>query len=109
MIDLFLLEIQLKNNYKIGKSKIHGKGVISTKEIEPNQFINISMTTYKGKLKINHFGKYLNHSNNPNAETRLDNNIYKTYSIKHISIGDEIIVDYTIHKDVVKQPEKGWK
>jgi len=103
------MDSKLTKNFKIEKSNIHGKGVIATKDIESGDLINIAI--YKDKDGTYHstrFGGYINHSYSPNAITRNEGDLYKTYAEKKINSGDEITVDYTINRDL-EQPSPEWK
>ena len=110
MIDNYLIEIQLNNNYKIDKSNIHGNGVISTQRISKGEFINIALVPNNVNWpETTNFGKYLNHSKTPNAVTKLEkDNVYRTYCSVDINSDDEITVDYTINPEL-EQPLPGWK
>lgn len=95
--------------FEIAKSKIHGVGVISKRTYEPGDLIGIAL--YWGEKhypQTTTFGANINHSYSPNAETRNEGEYYKTYAIEKIFPGDEIVVDYTVNKDL-EQPEDDWK
>jgi hypothetical protein len=95
--------------FSIEKSKIHGVGVISKRVYEPGDLIGIALYWSRKSYPLTTtFGANINHSYSPNAETRNEGEYYKTYAIKRIDVGDEIVVDYTINKDL-EQPEDGWK
>lgn len=92
------------NNYEIGPSKIHGNGVISKDNFYPGSFINTALIDWQ----TTEFGAHLNHSDFPNARTRKEGDgLFRTYAIATIKPGDEIVVDYTVNKDL-EQPEDGW-
>lgn len=99
----------LISNFEIGKSSIHGDGVISTKELQASEFINLAI--YKGQdgsFHTTRFGGYLNHSTNPNAITNKDGDNYLTYAGKRINDGEEITVDYTKNLEL-EQPQADWE
>lgn len=98
------VEFDLIPNFNIGKSKIHGNGVLASKFIKQGDFINTAII----KNHCTRFGAYLNHSDFPNAETRKEGDVYKTYSLVDINRDDEITVDYRRNKDL-EQPYPGWK
>jgi hypothetical protein len=103
------MDDKLIKNFKIDNSNIHGKGVIATKEIEPGTKINVAL--FKGKEKGYHttkFGAYINHSSDPNAKTKFEEDQYVTYSEKKINPGDEITVDYKVNPDL-EQPDPSWE
>lgn len=97
-MDEFILD-----NYEIKDSDIDGKGVFAIQAFKPNEFINIALVGQK----TTHFGKFLNHSDFPNAKTKKGENNYRTYALNPIKAGEEITVDYTVNKDL-EQPESGW-
>jgi len=100
------IDSNLIQNFKIVKSNIHGSGVIATKEIEPNELINIAI--YKdGEYHCTKFGAYMNHSYSPNAITKHEDDRYITYAEKKINPGDEILVDYTVNPEL-EQPDPSW-
>ena len=95
----------------IKKSQIHGEGIISNKSFNPGDLIDLAFIkiyntgdVYKD-WRITPFGRHLNHSYNPNAET---NESYETRAIKKIEPGDEIVVDYRIRTEL-EQPQENWK
>jgi SET domain-containing protein len=104
----FLKENINQKNYSIKKSKINGYGVFSNNKFKKYEFINEHGRMIEKKFNITEFGSYLNHSNNPNAETKIEDNIYKTYALKEINPNDEITLDYTNRKEL-EQPKKDWK
>ena len=101
------MDASLDDNFKIGKSDIHDKGVIATTELSPGDRINTAIfknIIYHGTK----FGSYLNHSYNPNAITKDEGDRYVTYCQKPIKPGDEITVDYTVNPEL-EQPDPSWK
>jgi len=95
-------------NFIVATSKIHGVGVISKKKYSPGDLIGIAL--YRGEKsypQTTYFGAHLNHSDEPNAETKNEDKYYKTYAIKNISPNDEICVDYTVNQDL-EQPKDDW-
>lgn len=118
-----LLEFIFKKkpkDYEIKKSPIHGKGVFAVREYKKGERIDIHALEFVDQPNIEmlftDFGLYLNHSNTPNAETRIEKNElegnptkeYITYAIKSIKSEDEITLDYRKRKEL-EQPQKGWK
>jgi len=99
----------LIKNFKIDNSDIHGKGVFATKDISPGEKINIAL--FKGDEKRYHttrFGAHINHSSEPNAETKYEEDQYVTYCEKEIKPGDEITIDYKVNPSL-EQPESSWE
>jgi len=100
------MDSNLIQNFKIDKSNIHGSGVIATKEIEPEEVINIAI--YKNIVyHCTRFGAHINHSYSPNAITKDKGDRYITYAVKKINPGDEISVDYTVNPEL-EQPDPSW-
>lgn len=98
-------------NFKIKDSGIHGKGVFATKKIKKGEHINVALYKVKGEddwHDTTQFGAFLNHSYEPNARTRYEGNLYRTYAVSNIEPDDEITVDYTKNKDL-EQPGDDWK
>lgn len=100
-------------NYFIGKSKIHGKGVMAAVPIKANEFINTAMVTLKSRdgnefFEVTYFGSFINHSYTPSAIIRITNGDYNVYASKDLEPGDEITLDYTTVPNI-KQPKSNWK
>ena len=114
MLGVYLefIQLELNSNFEIGKSSIHGNGVIATKFIKNGSFINKAMCRVIEKdlvkHKVTYFGSFLNHSYKPNAELREKDTEYDTYALCDINPGDEITVDYTTCDDI-QQPKPNWK
>lgn len=111
----FLKENINTDNYEIKKSDIHGNGSFSKRNFREGDFINNAIigtghqtTKLDSDFKTTTFGTYLNHSNRPNAITKFEDGVYKTYAIIDIKPNEEITVDYTQNEEL-EQPEKGWK
>ena len=81
--------------FRVGTSRIEGKGLLATADIEAGEFICASRI--RGKRTP--AGRYLNHSGRPNAEMVNDGDIY-VRALRDISgsrggqDGEEITVDY---------------
>ena len=95
----------------IKKSQIHGEGVIANKSFNPGDLIDIAFIKIYNSgdvvkdFRITQFGRHLNHSSSPNAET---NESYEIHATKKIEPGEEISVDYRIRTEL-EQPQEGWK
>jgi len=98
---------ELKPNFKIGNSDIHGKGAIATCNIEPGEMINVALYRGDGNYHTTRFGSHINHSYSPNAITKDEGDKYVTYADKKINAGDEIVVDYTVNPEL-EQPDPNW-
>jgi hypothetical protein len=100
--------------YQIGKSKIHGKGIILTKNVKKDEIIFV----FKGKevhytggewhhnpnrLQIGYArwiepkpdaaGAFLNHACSPSAGVRGKNTIV---AIRNLKAGEEVTIDYAL-------------
>ena len=112
----FLYESEdLIPNFKVGPSKIHGKGVFATKQFKSGEFINNGLlpTGKPGPLNdktfyATDFGKFVNHSYTPNASLEFEDDAYKVYAMRDIEPGEELTSDYTQTKGL-KQPKPDWK
>ena len=109
LLEQFYLD-DLKDNYEIKKSSIHGVGAFSKTKFNKGDFINthIFPLIKGGDLHVTSFGKKLNHSNTPNAISKKgEDGCYKVYATSDINPGDEITIDYKVNRDL-EQPRKHW-
>jgi hypothetical protein len=107
LLEQFYLD-DLKDNYEIKKSSIHGVGAFSKTKFNKGDFINTHILPKGEDLHVTSFGKKLNHSNTPNAISKKgEDGCYKVYSTSDINPGDEITIDYKVNKDL-EQPHKHW-
>ena len=85
----------MKPKYKIGKSDINGKGIICTVKIEIQEFIAIGIKLKKGKVpNVSRMGRFVNHSDIPNAILLKQNGNYEVIARKIINPKDEITISY---------------
>ena len=82
--------------YKVGKSKIEGEGLFTSKALKENELIGLAHLNNEPTEVV---GKYHNHSDNPNAYSVKIKNKRFIYALRDLKPGEEITVDYT------KQPE----
>lgn len=75
---------------KIGKSKIHGKGLFTTKNIKRS----VKICLVIDRQNIIYPAKYINHSEYPNCILYQINNKYYLYSFKHILPNQELTINY---------------
>lgn len=96
----------LINNFEVRPSPIHGDGAFSKVSLKKGDFVNTHM---RPGTKITRFGRYLNHSYDPNAlsQKKADGS-YLVIAIKDIQPGVEITLDYTKNQEL-EQPQEGWK
>ena len=94
------------NKYKVGKSKIQGKGVFSKQDLKPGDYIGKVHTInelYKD-YDFTDLGRNHNHSENPNAQNTLIGNERHLFAIKPIKKGEELTTNYRLQPDL-EQPE----
>jgi SET domain-containing protein len=96
------------DNWNIATSKIHGVGILASKTLPPNSFVDIAIDSQN---EITKFGSKLNHSWNPTSRLIYSRGTktYDIYTIKQINKGDEITVDYTFTPDFIVKPDVRWK
>jgi hypothetical protein len=92
--------------YKVGKSKIQGKGVFSKQDLNPGDYIGKAHTINKlyTDYDFTDLGKNHNHSDSPNVQNVLIGNERHFVAIKPIKKGQEITTDYRLQPDL-EQPE----
>jgi len=85
----------------IKKSLIHGLGLFAIENIDKDTELGIS------HIKDNRFlhgyirtslGGFFNHSSTPNCEAIYDNDFIKLKTLSIVNLGDEMTVDYNLHK-----------
>ena len=84
-------------NWKIGESKIHGKGVLLTKHTPKGHNMGTCLTNHPtGGFHISqHLGKWINHSDQPNCVmVQVNPNKYSLITIKNIPKGGEATMSY---------------
>lgn len=106
--------------FEVKPSTIHGQGVFSTENYEPNQeiFLIISKndlpddTPVKEKFPISDLGLKVNHCSNLdkiNVHLVEKEDGWYLHSKTTISVGDELIVDYNNNRPwFIKPAEDGW-
>ena len=94
-----LKEILTENidNLYIDKSDIHGDGLFSNIDVLSDETFAIigDSTLLPNEEAVNEYGSYINHSDNPNVVVKIIEPNIVLHSIEPISVGDEIVVDYT--------------
>jgi hypothetical protein len=94
----------MKLKTKIGKSEIHGKGLMAGKDLKPGENLGVS---HVDNWPTKDIGENYNHSDNPNAMSKNVGNKKIVVPIKKLKKGDEITVDYRTNPEL-EQPE-GFK
>ena len=77
----------------IGRSSLHGLGLIATEDIPAGCSLGTSHYKIKEELKRTPLGGFINHSNNPNCF--IDND-YSLYTVQPIKKGEELTVYYRL-------------
>jgi SET domain-containing protein len=85
-----------RQKYLIGKSKIHGLGVIAKTNIGEKEIIDVGIDFWVGLFPYvtPDFGSYINHCRNANTKLIYLNNKYYVFSLKKINRGEEITINY---------------
>jgi SET domain-containing protein len=95
------------NTLFIAKSKIHGFGLFASKYFHENDII-VPNCINNNTQKISYFGKYINHSLNPNTTLWYENNMYHVIAIKTINPYEEILADYNFTPYFINKPKPNW-
>jgi SET domain-containing protein len=85
----------------IKKSAIHGLGLFATEEIKDGVELGISHVKddrfLHGYIRTS-LGGFFNHSTTPNCKAVYDNDFIKIKTLSIVNSGDEITVNYSLHK-----------
>ena len=85
----------------IKKSTIHGLGLFATEEIKEGVELGISHVKddrfLHGYIRTS-LGGFFNHSTTPNCKAIYENDFIKIRTLSTVNCGDEITVDYALHK-----------
>lgn len=98
----------LPSNVTIKKSRIHGLGLFSTKDIPKESDLGI---THVKDNRFSHgyirtpLGGFLNHSRNPNCKATYQGDFINILTITDINSGEEITVNYLKH-DWIKETDE---
>ena len=87
-------------------SEINGIGVFTPMGLEKNQFVGVGHVFYKGFWYMTAHGNY-NHSENPNCDVEVDDNVLVMRANKDIKHGEELTVDYR-EQQFLEQPMGDW-
>jgi len=89
--------LPLPSYLTVGKSNIHGLGIIATEDVEPGIDIGISHILnkdYEDGLIRTPLGGFLNHSDSPNCKYKIEGNDFRLITAKKIYKGEEVTVSY---------------
>lgn len=97
--------------WRIGESKIHGKGVLATRDLGAGSWIGVGIGYRMGFIPAitSDFGAWINHSFNPSASLMFFNGCYWVVATKPLSKDDEITVDYRKTPWYVRKPEPHFR
>ena len=84
------------NFYTLSDSPIHGKGVFAKKKLAKDADIDIGIEFYFGFFPVvtDHFGKWLNHSYQPNIYLDYHDGAWYLKALRQIEIGEELVMNY---------------
>ena len=85
----------------IKKSDIHGLGYLPLKKLKKGVELGISHVKddrfLHGYIRTS-LGGFFNHSTTPNCEAVYENDFIKIRTLSIVNSGDEITVDYALHR-----------
>lgn len=86
----------MSKKYSIGKSQIHGVGIISARPIKVNERIDVGIDYYflLFPYVTEGFGSLINHSHKPNTTLIYEHNKYYVVATANIQKGEEITINY---------------
>ena len=84
----------LDDRLTIGKSVIHGQGLIAVADIEANTCLGVTHVILDTRLIRTPLGGYINHSMNPNCMRIQEGNRWYLTAISDIRVGEEITLMY---------------
>jgi len=94
---------------ELKRSNVHGKGIFASKNLDANKVLFETHRKTSGDLKwlnlVPNCG--YNHSTEPNCHSLTLGDYKYLVTLKEISEGEELLVDYTKDKDL-EQPKEGW-
>ena len=102
--------INAKEDFRIGPSSIHGKGVFSNRTYEPDELVGCAISSLidegRGGIKRTLLGMYVNHREFPNTKLEKANNSdrYHLRAIRSIAPGAEITMSYWDTPDFIAKP-----
>ena len=105
-----LLESFNDKKYYIGKSKIHGHGVLANKNFKKYDVIELAFIEKNNYADITpYFGKFINHCDKPNMVLKRNGDKYYTVALKNIKKNEELLLNYYDTPDYIIKPEPHYK
>jgi len=97
------------SDFEFKQSKVQGKGVFATKDLEANKVLFETHKKTSGALEwINLIPNCsYNHSAKPNCHSLTLGDYKYLVTLRKIENREELLVDYKKDKDL-EQPEEGW-
>ena len=97
------------SDFEFKQSKVQGKGIFATKDLEANKVLFETHKKTSGALEwINLIPNCsYNHSAKPNCHSLTLGDYKYLVTLRKIEYGAELLVDYKKDKDL-EQPEEGW-
>ena len=97
------------SDFEFKQSKVQGKGIFATKDLEANKVLFETHKKTSGALEwINLIPNCsYNHSAKPNCRSLTFGDYKYLVTLRKIEYGAELLVDYKKDKDL-EQPEEGW-
>ena len=97
------------SDFEFKQSKVQGKGIFATKDLEANKVLFETLKKTSGALEwINLIPNCsYNHSAKPNCHSLTLGDYKYLVTLRKIENGEELLVDYNKDKDL-EQPEEGW-
>ena len=87
----------LSDSLTVGKSEIHGLGLIAKTDINAGTDLGISHImndNYEDGLIRTPLGGFINHSDHPNCKYKIDGNDLRLIATKEIKKDEEVTVSY---------------
>lgn len=96
--------------WRVGPSKIHGNGVLATRELAPGSLVGVGIGFLIGFIPLvtSDLGAWVNHSYKPSCSLLLLNGNYWIVASSQIEVGQEITVDYNRTPWYISRPETHW-
>lgn len=102
-----------QKDWKIKKSKIHGKGVYTTRKFSKNEKIGVGIDFWYGFFPFvtRDFGSWINHSYKPNTHLKYSNKdgVHYVVASKNLPENTEITLDYRNTPFYIQGPAADFK
>ena len=97
------------SDFEFKQSKVQGKGIFATKDLEANKVLFETHKKTSGALEwINLIPNCsYNHSTEPNCHSLTLGNFKYLVTLREVEEGEELLVDYRKDREL-EQPKKGW-